>query len=104
MPANRKAIDPLADERAQRKVLSSKIMDEGWRNLLESVIPPETHPDQVKTYKRFYYAGAKRCMDALVFDAALDEGEQPTADDLAKVDALLHEVNAFFSEVAAGRQ
>ena len=39
-----------------------------------------------------------------IYDAALDEGEEPTADDLSKLDAIIHEISEFFVEVEAGRQ
>ena len=42
-----------------KSVTVSKIIDIAWRNLLEQNVPAETHPDLVKTFKRFFYAGAK---------------------------------------------
>lgn len=83
---------------------TSKVMDQGWRSILEQVVPPETSPDLVKTFKRFFYAGSKHLLDTLVYTDMLDEGEQPTADDLAKIDAIQHEINEYFGEVSAGRQ
>lgn len=89
----------------QRPVgLTSKIMEAAWRSILEQTIPAETHPDLVKTYKRFFYAGAKAMLDDLIYSDALDDGMEPTADDLQKIDAIVHEVNEFFCEVGAGRQ
>lgn len=87
-----------------RKILTSKIMDTGWRNILEQVVPAETHPDLVKTFKRFFYAGAKHVIDDLVYAADLDDGSEPTADDLSKIEALIAEINEYFGEVAAQRQ
>lgn len=86
------------------KTLTSKIMHTGWVSILEKLIPPDTHPDLVKTYKRFYFAGAKHLLDSLVYDAALDEGDEATEADLSKIDALMHEINEYFTEVASGRQ
>ena len=89
-----------------KSVTVSKIIDSAWRNLLERNVPSETHPDLVKTFKRFFYAGAKSVMDSLVYSDTLDESEPDTltADDSNRVDAVMHEINAFFCEVAAGRQ
>jgi len=84
--------------------LTSKIMHLGWVEMLERVIPESTHPDLVKTYKRFYYAGAQHLLHSLVYDAALDEGDELSSADTSKVDALMHELNEYFTEVAAGRQ
>jgi hypothetical protein len=83
---------------------TSKLMEEGWKGVQENFIPPETHPDLVKTFKRFFYAGAKHLIDDLLYAANLDEGNEPTPEDLSKIDAVIHEINAFFSEVASGRQ
>jgi len=85
-------------------MLVSKVMAKAWEEIKAANIPPETHPDLVKTYKRFFYCGARAVMHDLVYSDALDEGMEPTADDLQKVDAILHELNQFFCEVAAGRQ
>lgn len=86
------------------KQLDSKIMQTGWASMLEQVIPGDTHPDLVKTYKRFFFAGAKHLLDTLLYSAELDESMEPTENDLSKVDALQHEINAFFTEVSSGRQ
>jgi len=86
------------------KTLNSKIMRTGWSQVLEQLIPPKTHPTMVKGFKRFYMAGAQHLFHSLVYDAALDEGDEPTEADLSKIDALMHEINEYWTEVAAGRQ
>jgi len=86
-------------------LLVSKVLDKAWRNILEQNIPPETHELSVKTYKRFFYAGAKALMDNLVYSDTLDDKtDDATIDDVKRLDALMHEITAFFVEVAAGRQ
>jgi hypothetical protein len=89
-----------------KTVTVSKVIDTAWRNILEQNVPPETHPDTVKCMKRFFYAGAKTLLDSLVYSDTLDESDPDTltADDSNRVDAMMHEINAFFCEVAAGRQ
>lgn len=89
-----------------RALTTSALLDSAWRSILEQTIPPETHPDLVKTYKRFFYAGAKALIDNLVYTDTLDESDEATAtpQDVDRVDAVMHEINAFFTEVAAGRQ
>ena len=85
-------------------MLTSTLIANAWQNVCDQVVTPDTHPDLVKTYKRFYYAGAKHLLDSLMERAGLDETEELTQDDLQKLDAVMHELNAFFVEVAAGRQ
>lgn len=93
------------NENVPRILLTSKVLDSAWRNMLEQTVPPETYPDQVKTYKRFFFAGAKALMDNLVHSDTLDDTtEDATVDDVKRLDAIMHEITAFFSEVVAGRQ
>lgn len=84
---------------------TSKVLDTEWRNILEQVIPPETHPALVRTYKRFFFGGAQCLIEKLTNSDVLDEStEAATPQDINRVDAIIHEINAYFSEVAAGRQ
>lgn len=95
------------EEKTPPRILTtSRMIDAAWRSILEQTIPPETHPDLVKTYKRFFYAGAKALIDSFVYSDMLDEDDPTyaTARDVDRVDAIMHEINAFFTEVAAGRQ
>jgi hypothetical protein len=89
-----------------RVLVTSKVLDAGWRNLLERTIPPETHPALVKTFKRFFYAGAKEVMDSFVYSDVLDESDEATAtpQDINRVEAIMHEINEYFTKVAAGLQ
>ncbi len=91
---------------APRILVTSKVMDAAWRSILEQTIPPETHPDLVKTYKRFFYAGAKALLDSFIYSDVLDESDEANAtpQDVNRVDAVQHEIIAFFNEVAQGRQ
>jgi hypothetical protein len=92
------------DNPEPRIMIISHVIDKAWRNLLEQNVPPETHPDLVKTFKRFFYAGAKSLIDDLVYTDALDDGMEATPNDLQKIDAIMHEINEYFCEVVAGRQ
>lgn len=87
------------------EITTSKVLDTAWRSILESLVPPETHPLEVKTYKRFFYAGAKTIVDTLVYSDVLDDTTgDATPQDVKRIDAIMHEINQFFAEVIAGRQ
>jgi len=87
------------------ELLVSSVLDSAWRNILETNIPAETHPLQVKTFKRFFYAGAKALIDTLVYSDTLDEGaDDATPQDVKRIDAIMHEITQYFAEVIAGRQ
>jgi hypothetical protein len=90
---------------AHTQLLTSKVMDTAWRSILETNIPSETHPLQVRVYKRFFMAGAKSLMDTLVYGDTLDEGEDDaTPTDVKRLDAIMHELMEFFADVVAERQ
>ena len=76
------------------KQLTSKIMQTGWARMLEYraengdlLIPRDTHPGLVAALENAYYAGAKHAIDSLVYDAALDEGDELTEADSSKLEA-----------------
>ncbi len=86
-------------------LVTSRVIDAAWRKILETNVPPETHLLQVRTYKRFFYAGAKTLLDTLVYSDVLDESTgDATVQDVKRIDAMMHEINAFFADVIAGRQ
>jgi len=93
-------------EETPRTLTTSRVIDAAWRSILEQTIPPETHPDWVKTYKRFFFAGAKALLDSFLYSDMLDEDDPTyaTERDVDRVDAIMHEINAYFTEVVAGRQ
>lgn len=87
-----------------RTMLTSTVVANNWKNTWAQIGRPDTHPDLLKTYKRIYYAGHQHMLQSLMEHADLDETDELTQDDLHKIDAVMHELNAFFVEVAAGRQ
>lgn len=97
---------PLAPPSAAANsgLLSSKVLETAWEKVRE-LIPPETHPLQVKTYKRFFFAGAKALVDNLIMSDTLDDTtDELSAVDGKRIDAIVFEITSFFLDVAAGRQ
>jgi hypothetical protein len=90
---------------AKAELLVSSVLDDAWRTILETNVPADTHPLQVRTYKRFFMAGAKALIDTLVYSDTLDETQgDATPQDIKRIDAIMHEITAFFADVIAGRQ
>lgn len=83
-------------------ILSSKVMATAWANILEKNIPPETDETMIKTFKRFFYSGGHELLRRLL--GVMDDGDDLTANDMNRIDAIEHEIKAYFAEVAAGRQ
>ena len=101
---SKKTAEKIASSTAPA-LLTSKVIETAWRNILEQTIPAETHPLAVKTYKRFFFAGAKAFMDAIFHSDALDDTtEGASLDEIKRLDAMQHEIIAFFNDVAAERQ
>lgn len=101
-------LEPIgeAPDEAPKMLVTSKVIHDAWVSLMEQNIPPETHPSRVKAFKRFFYAGARAFLVNLVYADTLDENEPETAtqSDIDRIDAVQHEINEYFCEVAAGRQ
>ena len=64
------------------------------------LIPRDTHPGVVAALENAFYAGAKHAIDSLVYDAALDEGDELTEADSSKLDALMHEILEYFHKLS----
>jgi hypothetical protein len=97
----------MAMNGAKVELLVSTVLEDAWRTILEVNVPPDTHPLQIRTYKRFFMAGAKTLMDTLVYSDTLDDSvgaEVATPQDIKRIDAIMHEITAFFADVIAGRQ
>jgi hypothetical protein len=97
------ALAPIVETGAP-VLLTSKVIETAWHEFAK-LIPPETHPLQVKTYKRFFFAGAKALMDNLVYSDTLAEGSDDlTETDGKRIDAIMHEIMAFWASVAEQQQ
>lgn len=101
-------LEPIgeAPDETAKVLVTSKVLHDAWTSLLEQNVPPETHPNQIKAFKRFFFAGARAFLVNLVYSDTLDENEPDTAtqSDIDRIDAVQHEINEYFCEVAAGRQ
>lgn len=80
---------------------SDKIMDSAWRSYSEQVIPLDAPDIQRQECRRSFYAGAGALFGGVM--KMLDPGEDPTLDDLAKMDALQTELDQFNADVMAGK-
>lgn len=71
---------------------------EQWAKYERAVLPREASAVQREETKRGFYAGA-RALFTLMEHVSLDK--EPTADDIANLDALNEELNAFARRVAS---
>lgn len=82
--------------------MNYKRMSELWKEFEIKVLPPTAGPVQRREMKRAFYAGAQSLLTAIL--AMLDPGDEPTLDDLARMEALNSEILAFFRAVERGEE
>ncbi len=87
-------------------VVESKVIEAAWNALAAQTIPLDTHPELVKAFRRFFYAGAKSLVDTFLYTDCLDESapDQLTKSDGERFAGIANEVQDFFTEVASARQ
>lgn len=73
----------------------------GWSSYLVTVMSPQAPPIQVRETKRAFYAGAQHFLMSVM--RIMDPEAEPTAADLARLEAMDQELQAFAREVADGR-
>lgn len=82
-------------------------MQTGWASMLEyraengeKLFSSDLSPKLIAAFENCFYAGGKHVLDSLVYDAALDEGDELTEADSSKLDALMHEILEYFSKIS----
>lgn len=82
-------------------VTTSTLMTTEWEKIEAAILPPQTSMDKRKWAKRLFMAGAFTLLSKLINSDVLDENdEKSTQQDVNRVDAIWHELNAFFSQIA----
>lgn len=81
--------------------MSAGEIAKGWTSYLVMVVPSDAGPEQVRETKRAFYAGAQHFL--LTVMKIMDPGEEPTDADMARIDAMEVELEAFADDVAGGR-
>jgi hypothetical protein len=77
-----------------------EMVESEWRSYLESVIPKDAPRVQVVESRRAFYAGAHSLLSLLA--RRLGPGAEPTQADLALMDQIKAELDAFNASVASG--
>ncbi|MGH6967801.1 MAG: hypothetical protein ACREEN_01680 [Stellaceae bacterium] len=77
------------------------VVDTLWRTYAERVVPANASTAQRLECRRAFFAGAAGLFGQIMNN--LDEGEEPTDADFARLDAIQAELEQFNSEVLAGK-
>jgi hypothetical protein len=73
-----------------------------WGMFEQSAVPRDVSPGQRRDMRWCFYAGMQSLLDVIM--ASLDEGEEPTEGDLARMHALADELQRFIANVVEGRR
>jgi hypothetical protein len=100
------ALTPNRREKQQKSappsITTSRVMADAWEKFAKEVLPLSITPEQEKWARRIFFSGAMTLMGNMLYGDILDEGNPDTAtpQDVNRIDALYHELNAFFSAVS----
>jgi hypothetical protein len=94
----KKTNDTLVERLTEKLVEEGKLVEAGWVSYLIAVIPADAPPAQIEEFKLCFFAGAQHLFAALAPMLAPD-GEEPTGDDLDKLDLIEKELAAFAEDL-----
>lgn len=96
----------MADDRSARvDQMTRKLVDEGrlieagWQAMRLLVVPPTASPVQLSEMRKAFFTGAQHMLVSIL--GFLDDDDEPTAADMARMDAVADELKAFEAELRA---
>jgi hypothetical protein len=84
-----------------RLIEQGKIIEAGWLGLRAMTLPPDAPPIQIDEMRSCFFAGAQHLFACIM--RTLDPGEEPTDADMARLDKIHDELQAFIVDYAARR-
>jgi hypothetical protein len=75
-----------------------KLIEAGWTALRIACIPLNAGPDQLREMKLAFMAGAQHLFSCVI---GLDDGVEPTGDDMRRMELIHAELEAFADELKA---
>lgn len=73
--------------------MSREIVRTGWELYRDTFAPPRSTPGALEELRQAYFSGAAVLFRSIM--ATLDAGDEPTARDLARMDEISKEIDAF---------
>lgn len=74
---------------------SGKIIEAGWIGLRFSALPLDAPKIQLEEMRNAFFAGAQHLLASLM--AAMDPGDDPTGDNMARMDKIQAELREFIN-------
>jgi hypothetical protein len=88
-----------ADALTRSLVDQGKLVEAGWIALRFLAIPPDASKHQIEDMRRAFFCGAEHVFSSLF--QMLESGEEPTDNDLTRMDKLRAELDRFRAEIDA---
>lgn len=80
-----------------------KVIERAWRTYLAGVVPKDAGPAQLAETRQAFYAGASILFSVMTGEHFFDDdgkgGIDPAGDDIAKMQAIQDEIDAFGAEL-----
>ncbi len=95
----------MMDKRMLVETITKKLVDEGklveagWASLRVLTLPPDTPADQLREMRMAFFAGAQHLFGSIM--GMMDDGEEPTAADMSRMDMIHKELQGFIAEMQA---
>ncbi len=96
-------INKIIDDATKKFVDDGKLIEAGWQAYRMLSIPPDAPDIQVSECRLAFFFGAQHLFASLtsIFD---DGGEEPTMEDLKRMDIIDAELREFIERVKAGKR
>ena len=78
-----------------------KIIEAGWMGLRSMAVPPNAPAIQIDEMRNAFFAGAQHLFSCIM--RTLDPGEEPTDADMARLDKIHTELDAFILDYTVRR-
>jgi len=91
-------IDRITKEWANRGL----VIEGGWQAFRLTAIPKNAHEIQLREMKVAYYAGCQHLFACMM--STLDEQEEPTPEDLRRVELIHKELDRWVNELKRARE
>lgn len=89
----------IVDKVTRELTDQGKLIEAGWASLRLLAIPPTAGPTQLAEMRMAFFAGAQHLFGSIM--VALDEGEEPTADDMRRMELISAELADFAHDLTA---
>lgn len=86
----------LVNEITKGLVDKGMLIEAGWVGLSIAAIPATAPPEQLEMMREAFFAGAAHLWSSI--NSVLEAGEEPTANDLMRMDQINNELSGFMKD------